>query len=65
MSQVKKGKRMKNKFLDGPSKETDELIMKVNANPEKYGWKANECMLTKTHPKYDAGKCSSKKQSLI
>ena len=47
----------KNAFLEfEPSKESDVYIEQVNSM--NYSWKANECMLTKDHEKYDAEKCS-------
>ena len=35
-----------------PSKKSDELIMLINSNKDKYSWEANTCMLTKTHYAY-------------
>jgi len=38
-----------------PSEENDLYIESINS--QNLTWKANECMLTKTHPKYNAEKC--------
>eukprot|EP00356_Strombidium_inclinatum_P009624 CAMPEP_0170508128 /NCGR_PEP_ID=MMETSP0208-20121228/61333_1 /TAXON_ID=197538 /ORGANISM="Strombidium inclinatum, Strain S3" /LENGTH=60 /DNA_ID=CAMNT_0010790835 /DNA_START=734 /DNA_END=916 /DNA_ORIENTATION=+ len=42
-----------------PSDEMDILIDFVNS--QELGWSANECMLSKSHPKYDAVKCHYEK----
>lgn len=43
-------------FYFEPNSESDKLILAVNSNPES-SWKADECMLTKSHEKYDKNKC--------
>ena len=32
--------------------------MHINENPHLYAWKANTCLLQKSHPSYDHEKCS-------
>lgn len=36
--------------------ETDDFILSVNSDPSST-WKANECLLTKSNPKYDKARC--------
>jgi hypothetical protein len=54
LEKVLKGKKMKNRKLEGANEKSDKYIIEVNSHPEKYGWRADECFLSKTHTKYDA-----------
>ena len=57
MAKFRKGKKMKNARLLGPTDKTDAYILEVNAHPEIYGFEANECFLSESHPKFNAKKC--------
>ena len=54
MAKFRKGKKMKNARLLGPTDKTDAYILEVNAHPEIYGFEANECFLSESHPKFNA-----------
>lgn len=43
------------------SEESDLQIESINA--QNLTWKANECMLTKTHPKYNKQQCEGPDQT--
>lgn len=49
------GKRPSLYHSHAPSEETDLYIESINS--QNLSWKANECMLTKTHAKYNKEKC--------
>jgi len=38
MDKFRKGKKMKNRRLQGPTEESDTFILEVNAHPEIYGF---------------------------
>lgn len=50
MNKFRKGKKLKFK---GHTDVTDEIIKQINANPEIYGIKANECLMSKSNPEYN------------
>jgi len=65
MKKFRKGKKLKNRRLNGPTDKTDSLILEINAHPEIYGFKADECFLSQKHSKYDSKTCKSNFESLV
>lgn len=55
-----KPRRLTSRFEPSPA--SDEFILMVNSDPQS-SWKADECMLSKSHPKYNKFVCEKDHKS--